>query len=124
MINITWPKIYFGPINLWNLPKMDENIHYSKIIDENMEKGFQIRLAVNDFRDVTYIQLRKFFLSYEGIFVPSREGVSVPASTENIYALLDGLLEICSQAEGEEIIKKYYNKFFDAKGERIPPLQN
>jgi len=86
---------------------MDENILYSKIIDENMEKGFQVRLAVNDFRDVTYIQLRKFFLSYEGDWIPSREGISIPASTENIYAILDGLFEICAQAEGEEIIKRY-----------------
>ena len=89
---------------------MDENILYSKIIDENMDKGFQVRLAVNDFRDITYIQLRKFFLSYEGDWVPSREGVSIPASTENIYALLDGLLEICSVAEGTEIIENYYKK--------------
>lgn len=86
---------------------MDENIVYSKIIEENMDKGFQVRLAVNDFRDTTYIQLRKFFLSYEGEWIPSREGVSIPASTENIYALLDGLFEICSVAEGEEIIKHY-----------------
>lgn len=86
---------------------MDENILYSKIIDENMEKGFQVRLAVNDFRDITYIQLRKFFLSYEGDWVPSREGISIPASTENIYAILDGLFEICAKAEGEEIIKRY-----------------
>lgn len=89
---------------------MDENIQFSKIIDENMDKGFQIRLAVNDFRDITYIQLRKFFLSYEGDWIPSREGVSIPASTENIYALLDGLLEICSVAEGTEIIEHYYKK--------------
>ena len=86
---------------------MDENILYSKTIEENMDKGFQVRLAVNDFRDTTYIQLRKFFLSYEGEWVPSREGVSIPASTENIYALLDGLFEICSVAEGEEIIAHY-----------------
>jgi hypothetical protein len=89
---------------------MDENIQFSKIIDENMDKGFQIRLAVNDFRDTTYIQLRKFFLSYEGEWVPSREGVSIPASTENIYAILDGLFEICSVAEGEEIIKLYSDR--------------
>lgn len=103
---------------------MDSNILYERLIEENMDKGFQIKLVINDFKDVTYIQLRKFFLSYEGIFVPSREGVSIPAGTENIYALLDGLLDICSRAEGEEIIKKYYDKFFDDKGERIPPLQN
>jgi Transcriptional Coactivator p15 (PC4) len=103
---------------------MDDNIHYNKLIEENMDKGFQVRLVINEFRDTQYIQLRKYFLSYEGIFVPSREGVSVPASIENIYALLDGLLDICSRAEGEEVIKKYYTKFFDDKGERIPPLQN
>ncbi len=89
---------------------MDENIHYSKVIDENLEKGFQVRLAVNDFRDTTYIQLRKFFLSYEGEWIPSREGVSIPASTENIYALLDGLFDICSRAEGAEIIEHYSTK--------------
>jgi hypothetical protein len=89
---------------------MDENILYSKTIDENMDKGFQIRLAVNDFRDTTYIQLRKYFLSYEGEWVPSREGVSIPASTENIYAILDGLFEICSVAEGTEIIQHYSEK--------------
>lgn len=89
---------------------MDSNILYEKLISENMEKGFQVRLVINDFRDTTYFQLRKYFLSYEGEWVPSREGVSIPASIENIYAVLDGLFEICSQAEGEEIIKHYANK--------------
>lgn len=89
---------------------MDSNIQYSKVIEENLEKGYQINLVVNEFRDTTYIQLRKYFLSYEGDWVPSREGVSVPASTENIYALLDGLFDICSKAEGEEIIKQYAHK--------------
>ena len=110
MTRINWPSLYFGPINLWNSPRMDENIQFNKIIDENMDKGFQVRLVVNDFRDTTYIQLRKYFLSYEGEWVPSREGVSIPATTENIYGLLDGLFEICSVAEGTEIIEHYYNK--------------
>lgn len=89
---------------------MDDNIQYEKIIDENMEKGFQVRLVVNDFRDVTYLQLRKYFLSYEGDWIPSKEGVSIPASFENITGILDGLLDICASAEGEEIIKKYAEK--------------
>ena len=89
---------------------MDSNIQYEKLIEENIEKGYQVKLVVNDFRDTTYIQLRKYFLSYEGDWVPSREGVSIPASTENIYALLDGLFDICSKAEGEEIIKQYAHK--------------
>ena len=86
---------------------MDDNIHFSKIIEENLEKGFQIRLVVNEFREVTYIQLRKYFLTYEGDWQASKQGVSIPASMENIYALLDGLFEVCSLAEGEEIVTHY-----------------
>ena len=86
---------------------MDDNIHYNKLIEENMDKGFQVRLVVNEFRDIEYIQLRKYFLTYEGDWQASREGISIPASTENIYSLLDGLLDICSRAEGEDIIRHY-----------------
>lgn len=89
---------------------MDDNIQYNKLIEENLEKGFQVRLVVNDFRDTTYIQLRKYFLSYEGEWLASKEGVSIPASIENIYSILDGLLDICAKAEGEEIIKKYADR--------------
>ena len=86
---------------------MDDNIHYNKLIEENMDKGFQVRLVVNEFREIEYIQLRKYFLTYEGDWQASREGISIPASTENIYSLLDGLLDICSRAEGEDIIRHY-----------------
>ena len=89
---------------------MDSNIQYNKLIEENLEKGYQVHLVVNDFRETTYIQLRKYFLSYEGEWIASREGVSIPASTENIYAILDGLFDICSRAEGEDIIRHYAEK--------------
>lgn len=88
---------------------MDNNILYERLIEENLEKGFQIKLVVNDFKEVTYIQLRKYFLNYEGEWIPSREGVSIPASIENIHGLLYGLLDICAKAEGEEIIKFFYD---------------
>jgi len=81
---------------------------YEKLIHENMDKGFQIKLVVNEFRDVLYFHLRKYFLSYEGEWIPSREGISIPAELDNIYNLLDGLLDVCSQAEGVEIINEYY----------------
>lgn len=89
---------------------MDDNIHYHKLIEENMDKGFQVKLVVNEFRDIEYIQLRKYFLTYEGEWQASREGISIPASVENIYALLDGLLDICARAEGEDIIRHYAAK--------------
>lgn len=87
---------------------MDDNIYFNRVIDENMEKGFQVRLVVNEFRDVLYLQLRKYFLTYEGNWQASREGISIPASLENIYLLLDGLLELCAKAEGVEVIEKYH----------------
>lgn len=86
---------------------MDSNILYDKLIEENMDKGYQVRLVVNEFREVIYFQLRKYFLSYEGEWIPSREGISVPASIENIKSVLDGLLEICAKAEGTEVIEYY-----------------
>ena len=89
---------------------MDDNIHFNKIIEENMDKGFQVRLVVNEFRDIEYIQLRKYFLTYEGDWQASREGISIPASMENIYALLDGLLDVCARAEGEDVIRHYADK--------------
>jgi len=94
---------------------VDSNILYEKLIEENMDKGFQVKLVVNDFRETTYIQLRKYFLSYEGDWVASREGVSIPASLENIYSLLDGLLDICAKAEGEEIVRHYALKVLNGK---------
>jgi len=89
---------------------MDSNILYDKLVEENMDKGYQIRLVVNEFRETIYIQLRKYFLSYEGEWIPSREGVSIPASFENIRSMLDGLLDICASAEGEVLIKEYYDR--------------
>ena len=89
---------------------MDSNILYERLIEENLEKGFQVRLVVNDFREVTYIQLRKYFLTYEGDWQASREGVSIPASIENIHSLLYGLLDICANAEGEEVIKFFHDQ--------------
>ena len=94
---------------------MDSNIEYSKIIEENLEKGFQVRLVINEFREVYYLQLRKYFLTYEGTWEPSREGISIPASIENIYSLLDGLLSICAQAEGSDIIQHYASKLLAKK---------
>ena len=42
---------------------MDTPVLYERLIEENMEKGFQVKLVVNEFRDVIYIHLRKYFLS-------------------------------------------------------------
>jgi hypothetical protein len=81
---------------------------YEKIISENEEKGTQLRLVVSEFRDVQYVHLRKYFLSYDEGFLPSSEGASFPATIQSIYALLDGLIEICSKEESIAAINKHF----------------
>ena len=92
---------------------MSDNLHYEKTIYENVEKFYQLKLTLSEFRDKYYVNIRKYFQSYEGDFVPSHEGVSMEASVENIYALLDGLFDIVSQGEAREIVERYAAKFSD-----------
>ena len=80
---------------------------YEKLIYENADKGYQYRLTYNEFRDVEYLHVRKYFLTYEGEYHPSKEGASIPASIQNTYNLLDGLLDICSRSEGWDSIKAH-----------------
>lgn len=88
---------------------------YEKLVYENEAKGYQLKLVVNEFRGVQYVHLRKYFLSYEGEYIPSREGVSMEASMDNILSLLDGLIEICSYEETKDTIAKHFNEKLNAK---------
>lgn len=89
---------------------------YEKLIYQNDDKFYQLRLVVNEFRDKQYIHVRKYFMSYEGEYIPSKEGVSMEASIHNIFALLDGLIEICSKEESLDAINKHFS-------DRISSLQ-
>ena len=92
----------------------DSTVLYEKIIFENLDKGFQLRVVVNDFRDIEYLHIRKYFLSYEGDFVPTKEGISIPMTIQNIYSLLDALIEVCSKAEGlDSLLEHFEQKILD-----------
>lgn len=93
---------------------------YEKVIFENEEKGFQYRLTVSEFKNVEYIHLRKYFLSYEGDFLPSSEGASFPLTLRNVFSLLDGLIEICSKAESDTLINEYFKSKLNGQDYRIP----
>jgi hypothetical protein len=86
---------------------------FEKIIYENEPKAYQLRLVLNEFRDKQYLHLRKYFLSFEDGFIPSREGAAMEATVSNIYALLDGLLELVSSAEGIDGIEKHFKERID-----------
>lgn len=56
------------------------------------------------------MHVRKYFLSYEGEYVPTKEGASIPATIQNIFALLDGLIDICSAEESTDVITEYFGQ--------------
>lgn len=99
---------------------MSDSPIYEKIIFENEEKGFQLRLVVSEFREVEYLHLRKYFLSYEGIWTPSSEGASMPLSIRNIFNLIDGLVDICAEAESHEVFNEYFKHKLNGQDYRIP----
>lgn len=89
---------------------------YEKLIYENVDKAYQLRLVVNEFRGKQYLHLRKYFLSFDEGFIPSREGVSMEATMGNMYTLLDGMLELCSKEENIQAMESYFNsKISDLK---------
>ena len=95
-------------------PQADEL--YEKLIYDNQDKFYQLRLVVNEFRGKQYVHIRKYFMTYEGDYQASREGISMEASMSNIFSLLDGLMEICSKEESTELIGKYFkDKITDLK---------
>lgn len=94
----------------------DSEILYEKIIFENPEKAFQLRLVLNEFREKQYLHLRKYFLSFDDGYIPTKEGASMEASIHNIYALLDGLLELVANSEGIDGIEEHFSsKISDLK---------
>lgn len=87
---------------------------YEKLIYENEAKGYQYRLVLSEFREVQYIHLRKYYLTYDGEYVPSKEGASIPVTIQNLFAILDALIDLCSRSESTDAITTYFtNKISD-----------
>lgn len=87
---------------------MDSSEIYSRIIAEG--EHTQLRLTINEFRDIEYLHLRKYYLDFEGDWQPSTEGISMPIDIDNCKNLFEGLAEIISLAESREILEKYFGQ--------------
>jgi Transcriptional Coactivator p15 (PC4) len=102
---------------------MDSTEIYQKILHTDDDKGKQLRLVLNTFREVEYLHIRKYYLSFDEGYLPSKEGISMPGSISSVYALLDGLIEICSRAEGIDSLHKHLlDKLEELKDAGTPQL--
>lgn len=79
---------------------------YSKIIYEDDKKDTQWRLTVSEFRDVQYLNIRKYFLTFEEDYQPTKDGASFPLTIDSTYRLFTGLYELLSSAEATELKEK------------------
>ena len=86
---------------------------YEKIIHYDRDKEVQIRLSVNSFRGVEYLHLRKYYLSFDEVWMPSNEGIAMPLDMNNTRELFAGLTEILSLAESKDILEKEFKEQLD-----------
>jgi len=86
---------------------------YTRIIHEDLEKNFQIRLVVNPFRGIEYLHLRKYYQDFDEEWKPTPEGLAFPITIENSKELFSGLVEILSLAESKEILEEHFKEELD-----------
>lgn len=83
----------------------EENIETCITIYENLDKGQQINVTISNFRGVDYLGIRKYYLSFDEGFVPSKEGVSIPYELVSSLELLKALLSILPLNECRTILE-------------------
>ena len=86
---------------------------YTKLVHENAEGTEQIRLTINEFRDIEYLHLRKYYLDFDGDFKPTKDGVAMPIDFENSKTLFEGLVEILSLTEVKDILENHFKDILD-----------
>lgn len=84
----------------------DGSLIYEKIIHQDDEKYMQYRLTVSEFRGQQYLNIRKYFLSFDDGYIPTKEGATMPLSINAVYNLFSGLYDIMAEAEGKELRDK------------------
>ena len=89
---------------------------FSRILHVHEDKGYDVRITVSEFKGVWYVNLRKYYLSYEGEYVPSTEGVSFPAEFQNVLRLVQASLEIISTEEAKHELAQTLRKLLDDLG--------
>lgn len=61
------------------------------------------KFTITSFRGEEYINIRKYFLSFEEEWVPLKEGVTIELTVDNARELFRALVKILALAEIEDI---------------------
>ena len=96
---------------------MSDTAIFSKTLHEDSEKCFQWRVTISEFRGVQYFSIRKYFLSFEGTWEPTKEGATMPLTINATLKLFLALSDILSEAEIDLVdssLKHFIKEYKDA----------
>jgi hypothetical protein len=82
---------------------MDEEI-MSEIISEDENGLEQIRLTVNEFRGQQYLHLRRYYLDFDEVWLPTNKGVAIPMTVQNIANIFNALTKMLAQSDVLHVI--------------------
>lgn len=80
------------------------------VLYEDKEAFLQWKLVLSEFRDNQYLHLRQYYLDFDGNYVPTPKGISLPVTIHSMAALFDGLVQILSENEAIDIILQHINE--------------
>lgn len=83
---------------------------YNFLIHQDDEKAFQVRLVVSEFKGNYYLHIRKYFLSFEGEWVASLEGITFPYNLKTSANLFTAVCSMVSEAELEGSVKEEFKE--------------
>ena len=63
-------------------------------------------LTINSFRGVEYFHIRKYYLGFEGDFLPTDKGVAFPATLDTTVSLFESLVNILDESEALHAVLK------------------
>lgn len=77
---------------------------FEKVIYERPTGDEQYRLSLSEWNGQEVLSFRKYFLSFEEEWLPTKEGFSIPLDISTSNTLFEAILEIISRSEYREII--------------------
>lgn len=86
---------------------MDDEVEFSAIITHDTEKHEQYRLQVKHFRGKEWLHFRRYYLTFEGDWAPTRDGISLPMEMSTTTNLFKALVQIISVSESRDVLSLY-----------------
>lgn len=81
-----------------------ENIIMSEILSENEDGTEQIRMTVNEFREVQYLHIRKYYLDFDESWQPTPKGIAIPITITSIVNMFNALAKLLAKSDVLHII--------------------